>query len=254
VVLLYPVVFCAWWVGTGLWRRRTRTSAEADRAGPSPLVRQVVAAAAVLAAMGVVILPWTYRNYRASGHFVLVTTGVGDAFLRGFVFSKPEYALLRLPPYTYAENECNAEFAAICQQAGVVWTRDDIETEKILSRAAKEKLRADPAGFLRKFAVQVFTFWYQMTSLTNSLVAGLMAVVLWTLALVGWKRARGAGLASWPLFLPILCLNLSLAMLLALGRYSVPILPALVVMAAFGVDTLLPKHVGGLRDELAPAR
>jgi hypothetical protein len=81
-----------------------------------------------------------------------------------------------------------------------------------------------------------------MTSLTNSLVAGGLALLLWILALVGWRRARAEGFVSWPLFLPILCLNLSLAVLLALGRYSVPILPALAVLAAFGVDTLLDRR------------
>jgi hypothetical protein len=81
-----------------------------------------------------------------------------------------------------------------------------------------------------------------MTTLTNSLVAGVSALVLWILALVGWRRARAERRVSWPLFLPIFCLNLSLAALLALGRYSVPILPSLVVLGAFGIDTLLLRR------------
>ena len=35
---------------------------------------------------------------------------------------------------------------------------------------------------------------------------------------------------------------LPVALLLALGRYSVPILPALIVLSAFGVDTLLNRR------------
>ena len=52
-----------------------------------------------------------------------------------------------------------------------------------------------------------------------------------------WLTAR-----AWLLMLPVLYLNLVLALLLALGRYSVPILPALIVMSAFGVDTLLDRR------------
>ena len=42
-------------------------------------------------------------------------------------------------------------------------------------------------------------------------------------------------------------MNLLLAALLALGRYSVPIMPALLVAAAYGVDALLsgPERASG---------
>jgi hypothetical protein len=249
VVLLYPLAFAAWWVliehrSVGL--RRQRSGREAERGPtrsttPTRPTRLVGwgALAAIFLAMGLVILPWTYRNYRSSGHLVLVTTGAGDAFLRGYVFSKTDYALLRLPPYTYAENESNAWFKSLCEQAGTEWQRNDIESDQILSRAAKRKLRDDPAAFVRKVFVQLFTFWYEMTSLVNSLVAGVAALILWAFALVGWRRARAEGYLTWPLLVPILYLNVLLAVLLALGRYSVPILPALGILAAFGVDTLL---------------
>jgi hypothetical protein len=183
---------------------------------------------------------------------VLVTTGVGDAFLRGYIFSKTEYALLRLPPYTYAEQESNATFEELCRKEGTVWQRNDVESDRILAKASKEKLLSDPADFVRKFVVQIFTFWYEMTSLTTSLVAGVAALILWILAVIGWRRARTEGYLSWPLFLPILCLNVSLAILLALGRYSVPVLPALAVLAAFGVDTLLNRARSRARETPGP--
>jgi hypothetical protein len=36
-------------------------------------------------------------------------------------------------------------------------------------------------------------------------------------------------------------LNVVLALLLALGRYSAPILPALLIVSAFGADTLIDR-------------
>src|SRR5207248_5634496 len=173
-------------------------------------------------------------NYFATGgHFVLLSSGTSDAFLRGYVFSKPEYATLRLPPYEYAENESNTWFRSLSHAAGTEWQRDDYETDQILTRAAVQKLISDPADFVRKFVTGLFTFWYEMTSLTNSIVAGVLALGTLALAVVGWRRSNEEGRPAWILILPALYLNLFLAALLALGRYSVPILPPLLVVSAF---------------------
>ena len=90
------------------------------------------------------------------------------------------------------------------------------------------------------FAVGLFTFWYDMTSFKNSLLAGAAALAAWVFAAIGWRRARREGRSAWLFVLPALHLNLLLAALLALGRYSVPVLPALLVLSAFGIDAVLP--------------
>jgi 4-amino-4-deoxy-L-arabinose transferase-like glycosyltransferase len=233
VVVLYPLLFAAWWAFLRLRERRRDP-------GQTLPWRSL---AAIFLAMAAVILPWTYRNYRSSGHFVLITTGLGDAYLRGLIFSRTEFALLRQPPYTDAENESNALFRRLCAEQGTVWQRNDVETEQILVRESKRRFLSDPGAFVRKFVVGLFTFWYQMTTLKNSLITGLLALIAWVLALIGWGRSRREGQPAWLLFLPVLSLNLALAALLALGRYSVPVLPALTVLAAFGLDTLLPRRV-----------
>jgi hypothetical protein len=232
VVVLYPLLFGAWWAFLRLRERRR----DSGRTLPWRSL------AAILLAMAVVILPWTYRNYRSSGHVVLITTGVGDAYLRGLIFSRTEFALLRKQPYVDAENESNELFRRLCAEQGTVWQRNDVETDQILVRESKRRFLSDPGAFVRKFVVGLFTFWYQMTSLKNSLLTGLLALIAWILALIGWGRSRREGQPAWLLFLPILYLNLALAALLALGRYSVPVLPALAILAAFGLDTLLSRR------------
>lgn len=229
VILFYPFLFLLLWG----WNRRRATAVQTSVTRVWPII------AVAVGVMALVISPWTVRNYRVTGHFVPITTGLSDAFLRGYVFSKPDYALLRKPPYTFAENESNAWFREICARQGATWQANDLQTDKLLNQAAKEKLLSDPAEFVRKFSTGIFTFWYQMTSRTNSIIAGAPVVAAWILALVGWRRARREVKPAWVLFLPILYLNLLLAALLALGRYSVPILPCLMIMAAFGVDHLL---------------
>lgn len=240
VVMLYPIVFAG-----ALWFFRRKASPEAARP-------RLPVLALAFVAMGLVISPWTIRNYYATGgHFVPISTGMSDAFLRGFVFSKTEYVTLQKAPYEHGENEANAMFQAICKAHGTVWERDDLETDKILNQAAKERLLADPLGLVRKFAVGLFAFWYQMTSLKTSLFAGLMAVAAWSLAALGFPRARRERKPVWLLLAPILYLNLLLAALLSLGRYSVPVLPCLIVLAGFGVDTIVDRFRSSRREPAA---
>ena len=232
VVVLYPALFAAVLVGVALWPRR-----RVERTGPP-----WAGLFALFLAMGLVIAPWTIRNYRATGHPILISSGLSDAFLRGYVFSRLDYALLRKPPYTDAENEVNELFRSLARNAGTEWQRNEYETDQILNRAAKAKLLAEPEQFLRKFAVGLFAFWYEMTSRANSLLVGSLALVTWGFAWIGWSRARREGRPAWGLVLPALYLNIFLAALLALGRYSAPIMPGLLVVAAYGVDGLLSKR------------
>jgi 4-amino-4-deoxy-L-arabinose transferase-like glycosyltransferase len=233
VVVPYPALFAVAVVAFTIVRRRR---GEMTRVPWAPL-------AAMLAAMAVVIAPWTARNYIATGgHIVLISSGASDAFLRGYVFSKPDYATLRLPPYEFAENESNEWFISLSRSAGAEWQRNDYETDQILNRAALQKLAAEPGEFVRKSATGLLTFWYEMTSLPNSILAGGLAVGAWALASIGLWRAGREGRPAWLLILPVLYLNVFLALLLALGRYSVPILPALLIVSAFGVDTLLSRR------------
>ena len=103
-------------------------------------------------------------------------------------------------------------------------------------------MKEHPLDTVRKVVVGLFTFWYEMTSLKTSLVPAVLAVGCWVLALFGMKRAREEKRRTWLLLMPILVTNVLVAYLIPLGRYSVPILPLLAILAAFGADTLLARR------------
>jgi 4-amino-4-deoxy-L-arabinose transferase-like glycosyltransferase len=233
VVLLLPAAFAVCLLAERYFA--VRRSQPVTRSRWLPLI-------ALFAAMGLTISPWTIRNYQVTGHFVPVSSGTSDAFLRGFIFSETKYITLSKPPYTDAENASNAYFTRLAAEAGTVWEADDWETDQILNKEAKRRLTAEPLSVARKTLVGLFTFWYQLTSLKNSLLALMLAVGGWVLAFIGWRRARSEGITTWVVFTPILYMNLVLAPLLALGRYSVPVIPALMVMAAYGIDTVLGRR------------
>jgi 4-amino-4-deoxy-L-arabinose transferase-like glycosyltransferase len=206
-------------------------------------MREVVAVAVMFATMALVLAPWTYRNYQVThGRFVLITPGASDSFLRGYVFTRWEFATLQKPPYTDAENEVNAWFRRIAQDAGTQWEADEVVDEANNARVAKQLIVTRPFDTLRKVFVGLFTFWYEMTSLKNSLIPASLAVIGFGFAIIGLKRAHREGRPSWLLWLPILVMNVFVAVLIPLGRYSVPILPCLMILAAFGIDTLLSRR------------
>jgi hypothetical protein len=72
-----------------------------------------------------------------------------------------------------------------------------------------------------------------------------LALIGWALAFVGLRRASREGRPSWLIWLPIVVMNVFVALLIPLGRYSVPIIPCLMILAAFGVDTLLNRQKPG---------
>src|SRR5712671_6966805 len=205
-------------------------------------IQRVAAVMAMFITMAVILAPWTYRNYQVTGgRFVLLTPGASDSFLRGYVFTRWEFATLRKPPYTDAENEVNNWFRQIAREAGTEWEKDEVVDEENNARVAKHLIATRPLDTARKVFVGLFTFWYEMTSLSNSLIPGLLALIGWALAIVGLRRAHREGRPSWLIWLPIVVMNVFVAFLIPLGRYSVPILPCLMILAAFGVDTLLNR-------------
>jgi 4-amino-4-deoxy-L-arabinose transferase-like glycosyltransferase len=206
-------------------------------------IGRVTAVAAMFIAMAVVLAPWTYRNYQVTGgRFVLLTPGASDSFLRGYIFTRWEFATLQKPPYTYAENESNAWFRQIARDAGTEWEKDEVVDEENNARVAKRLIMTEPLDTARKVFVGLFTFWYELTSLGNSLIPASLALISWALAIVGLRRAHREGRPSWLIWLPIVVMNVFVAVLIPLGRYSVPILPCLMILAAFGVDTLLNRR------------
>jgi 4-amino-4-deoxy-L-arabinose transferase-like glycosyltransferase len=218
-------------------------------------IQRVAAVVAMFVAMAVVLAPWTYRNYQVTGgRFVLLTPGASDSFLRGYVFTRWEFATLQKPPYTDAENEVNEWFRQIARDAGTVWEEDEVVDEQNNARVAKRLIVTQPLDTARKIFVGLFTFWYEMTSLTNSLIPGSLALAGWALAIIGLRRAHREGRPSWLIWLPIVVMNVFVALLIPLGRYSVPILPCLMILAAFGVDTLLNRLKLGSSGRAYPGR
>jgi 4-amino-4-deoxy-L-arabinose transferase-like glycosyltransferase len=235
VALPYPILFVA---ACAILPRILRS------AGPLPGWKPLLF---VLLGMGIVILPWTARNYTVTGKPVLISGNASGEFLRGYVFAQSRYYLLRDAPYSVGETEANEMQRALFRSQGLVWERDETETERVQNLAMKQKLRSDPGAFVKKFFIGTFMFWYVVTTKANSLLVGTLALGGWVFSLIGLGLAGGKGYRFGWLFLPILSLNFLYAAILALGRYSAPCIPTLMVLASFGAVSLYEKVFGARR-------
>ena len=99
--------------------------------------------------------------------------------------------------YTDAENESNAWFRQIARDAGTDWEVDEVVDEANNARVAKHLIVTRPLDTARKIIVGLFTFWYEMTTLTNSLIPGSLALISWALAFIGLRRAHLERRTSW---------------------------------------------------------
>jgi hypothetical protein len=125
-------------------------------------------------------------------------------------------------------------------------TSMDIELEKdrIESAELKRRLLANPGEFVKKFVVQLATFWYIVETRKKSMIIGFIALVMLSLSALGLVRARREGAMAWPVACVILYFNVIYAAFLAFARYSMPVYPTLAILAGGGLLTLYEKTVG----------
>lgn len=240
--LAYPPVFALVWLILVRRQKRGGTAAWGNRE-----LRQIsdipawsgLSALLILVGMGIAVLPWTYRNYQfTGGKIVLVSSNAGGEFLRSFVYLKPEFMLLQRGTYTDAEYEANLMEVKLFESQGKVWEQNEVETDQVLNKAAKEKLLGDPIGTASKSLRGLISFWYMVDKKINAILLLTLAVAAWTLTLIGIPAAKREKCAQWLIFTPILTVWFTYALLLALGRYSSTVIPILMIPTAWGILSL----------------
>lgn len=262
VALLYPVLISLLLIVR--WRQnRARASTSVSLARETKFPAWSIGV--TLGVFMFCLLPWCIRNYRVSGgQFKSVSSNGPGEFLRGYVMAQPKYVFLQQDfggnaPGEKWDWEANEMEDALLRQHGMsmfsmerfgpngekrpMEARIDLELkkEKIESAEAKRRLTQEPLGFIKKLAMQSLSFWYVVETRKKSLVIGAIALLTLSLAFLGWQRARKQGIDTTPVISVVLYFNLMYAAILAFARYSMPVFPTLLVLAAFGVAQLLPS-------------
>jgi 4-amino-4-deoxy-L-arabinose transferase-like glycosyltransferase len=264
VAVLYPVV-----LGAALLLRslHAKKRSDDDNAVSSLSARPLPALAAAAVTLLLCLLPWSIRNMIVThGRFKGISSNGAGEFLRGYVNAQPKFAFLH-QDFGGSHNkgliwdmEANLYEDALLRRYGVSLTDKslfgpsgpsspqdtninvELIKDKVEGAEVKRLLLHEPLGFLRKFAIQVFTFWYIVETRKKSLLVGGIALAALALGGYGWIRARRRGIDVFPVVSVIIYFNLIYAVFLAFARYSMPVFPTLLVMTAYGLDGLVPAR------------
>lgn len=239
VPMLFPLVVLAL-----LWRNRK----------PRPLTAVGVPFAACVGAMALVCLPWMVRNQIVTGgRFHAISSNAAGEFLRGYVNVRPEYVLLRTRFQGNWDYQANLYENQLLANAGFEWNAgpDSVDTDlakdAVEGKIARERVIHEPLGFLRKFAVQLFTFWYLVETPAKCLFVGVFALLALALGAVGLRRAAREHIDAMPVAAVVLYFNVIYAAILAFARYSMPVFPTLLVLSAAGLCALIDARMRAAR-------
>jgi len=254
IVLLYLLVFvplaCLYW-----WRSRTLDG------------RAIVASLLALACFGGLLVPWSLRNSAITGgQFKGISSNGPGEFLRGYVNAQPKYYLLRqdfggggpgqkwdpeandyeedflrpygIPFYRSGKDASGNTILIPTPPPGMISAQLELEKDRVEGAEMKRRVLHEPGAFLHKFTAQFASFWYVVETRKKSLIVGSIAVIVLGLAGLGVWRARRERTLVWPVVIVPLYFNAIYAAFLAFARYSMPLYPTLIVLAAGGGVTL----------------
>ena len=182
----------------------------------------------------IVISPWTIRNYKVFHRIIPVSLGGSTSFHQG---SKLEF-LTSIVERNELVNENLYEMGL--DKKG----KEAIELDRILKKAAiinyKQLFIQNPLNFIKLFAIKFSRFWYATTSgnhqkITLTIQLCYLLPAIWGL-LYGLKDQSSKSIT---LFLTLIIVYTSSlhTVMFPLMRYSVPIMPYIIIFSVIGITT-----------------
>lgn len=195
----------------------------------------LIAICIIVMSMSLVIAPWTYINYRVSGHFIPVKLFEqiigGDINIEKGV-SVREFRLV-------SGLEANEAYNAIIQleESNIGRRLNLAEQETAVRNYLLHKYLSHPLFFLKKVAIQSVQFWYLGGDKLRSLLFAIMQFPLLIVGLFGMACALRRRFFIAPLLLIIVYFMVIYALSYSSARYSIPIMPYVGMFAAYAIRT-----------------
>lgn len=188
------------------------------------------------------MLPWLVRNERVFHQVVLGST------LTGYNMLRHSHQVESNEPYRYI-NEDEARpvaYAALARHPELTGHENEAQVDRIYKEEGMAIIKAHKARYFLLSAYRFLPLWFNWgvysaygkpIGLLDYLMAAEQAMLL-LLALVGLRYAPRRG---WPLVLSVVILCLTYMAVVARLRYTVPIMPVVILYAAITLDRLLEK-------------
>ena len=175
-----------------------------------------------------VVSPWTVRNHRLLGGFMLVNGGAGQGFWLGSqIETGGRYVPREHPSYRPLDYSLN----------------DAILSEKANFQAGVQNIKANPWGYLRLTACKFVPQWFEpvggvsLRGKSETLYVLLMALHAAFILLSFWGMMAGWGLRerTYPLYALLFYYAVSHLVIFPMPRFRLPFEPVLAIFAAYGV-------------------
>ncbi len=197
--------------------------------------RRFKGSAAILAAMFLVILPWTIRNYIVFEKFVPLTTEVGRVFYSGNNPMNKTGGCIRYVDFIEPKETV---------------TMGEVEASQYMFKKGLEFIRHNPGTFLKMSVKKAGRLWrvfpYWTSGFTN-IKYKLISIFSYGLILPFFLIGIFLSIRNWKLVLPLYCLIIytSIFCMVFYGtmRFRLPLMPAVIVLASIGIDRLLWKKL-----------
>lgn len=209
------------------------SSRRARQTAPTRTVLRAALVAAVLFAG--LLAPWWIRNARLAGCFVPTTLQMGASLYDGLSPTAGGGSDMSFVDRFRAETEADPSPGFF-----------EVKLDRRLKTAALNWAKSHPAETVRLACVKFFRLWnvFPNESAFSSLPAKLVILTTFLpvllLAVLGAVRLRRSLLARL-LWLPALYVTLLHVIFVASLRYRAPVLPGLIILAAYGLVTLVKK-------------
>jgi len=211
---------------------------------PASTVRRFLIAAGVMA---LVIAPWTVRNYRVAGECIPIDTSGGYTFWVGNRLETRGLDDDPLPPRKI--EELNRDVARILavpytsefSVAKTAWASGR-NSRKLYVEGIRAVLRR-PFRWAALAGVKIYRLWFSYIGVQPRVQTAVLLLQAPLLVCAGWGLccALRRRKPVWPVILPVVYFHLLHAASTANARYSVPLMPHALILAAFALDRLLAR-------------
>lgn len=192
------------------------------------------------------ILPWSWRNWKATQALIPIHIDGGYNFYLGNGFARhwleAPYSYVDLKALTLLDLQRSyPELAAS--------TTNPVQRDRLLLQAALRELVDEPALLLRKLGVQSLTFWYLAADFPKSVLTGLLQLPVALLAISGIVRGWRARSWALSLLIPMIGVMGMSVLVFAFARLSATILPYGIGLGVYGLWSWIGRRLTRLTPE-----